>query len=319
MPKPIKKHGVGGQFTSVHEQFRQQALEQARRIPWPRLLTAVDQYNDWQVFSLWLRAVVDAARSVPPVVERELDTRIPGFLARIEQDIGESLEDKPGHRLWNLIDSWVNANVLLAPKVGGWLDAVHYFASMSLAYMKAWAHWERVDAEWCRNAPAEWPTYRRWQEDVAAVECLPNPDSAPQQVLDAVRSVSAAEWERMRSAFFDLIAFSLWMELILDLAGPSSKLVADELARRYRYFRFTCPDLSSSEAVRELNSWVVGHAIGANDEKLLAALSWHVQHHPAYYAIRNYAVHCHDTWPDNYPSRLPSFDAWRHVTENCAF
>ena len=190
---------------------------------------------------------------------------------------------------------------------------------MSLAYMKSWAHWERVDAEWRRDPPAEWPSFKRWQDEVAAISCLPNPASASQRVLEAVRSVTAAGWERMRSAFFELIAFSLWMELILDLEGPGSKLVADELANRYRGFRFTSRDLASAEAVRELNSWAVDHAIGTKDEKILAALSWHVQHHAGYYALRNYAVHCHDTWPDNYPSSLPSFDEWRHVTENCAF
>jgi hypothetical protein len=318
MPKPIKKHRISGQSDSVQEQSRDRALEQARRVPWPRLVNAVDQYNDWQVFGLWLRAVVDAAGSIPTLVARELETRIPGFLPPLRQDSPAPLQDKPGHHLWNLVDSWVNTNVLLEANVGGWLDAVHYFASMSLAYMKAWAHWEQVDAEWRRDPPAEWPTYPQWQEEVAAVSCLPNPAGAPQQVLDAVRRVPAAEWQRMRSAFFELIAFSLWMELILDLEGPGSKLVADELAKRYRGFGFTSLDLPSSEAVRELNSWAVDHAIGAKDEKVLAALSWHVQHNPGYYALRNYAVHCHDTWPYDYPSRLPSFEDWRQVTENSA-
>ena len=318
MAKP-KKQRIVHQFAGAQEQFKNRALERAKRVPWPRLVAAVDQYNEWQVFSLWVRAVVDAAKSTTPGVEQELESRIPGFLARVENDIQAALADKPGHRLWSLVDSWVTSNVLLEPKVQGWLDSVHYFASMSLPYMKTWAHWEQVNEEWRRNTPAAWPAFGQWQLDVAAVTRLPNPESAAQQVLDAVRSIPPAKWDRIRFTFFDLIGFSLWMELIMDLEGPRSKIVVDEIGGRYDGFRFSCPDLPSSDAVRELNVWAVEHAIGTKDQKLLAALSWHVQHHPAYYAMRNYAVHCHDVWPDDYPNPLPSFDEWRRVTENTAF
>ena len=194
MTKP-KKQRISHRLPGVHDRFKNRGLEQAKKVPWPRLVAAVDQYNDWQVFSLWLRAVVDAAKSVPPIVEQELESRIPGLLERVEDDIQAALADEPGHRLWNLVDSWVTVNILLEPKVQGWLDSVHYFASMSLPYMKTWAHWERVNAEWRHNVPVKWPTFRQWQEDAAAVSRLSNPDSASQQVLLAVLSVPAAEWD----------------------------------------------------------------------------------------------------------------------------
>jgi hypothetical protein len=318
MPRS-KKQRIVQQFASVHDQFKKRALEQAKKVPWPTLVAAVDRYNDWQVFSLWLRAVIDAAGSVPPLVKQELENKIPGFLARVEEDLRAARDGKLGHRLWNLVDAWVTTNILLEPQVQGWLDAVHYFASVSLPYMKTWAHWECVNAEWWRTQPAEWPTYRRWQEDVAAVSRLPNPDSVLQQVLSAVRTVPAGEWQHIWHAFFDLIAFSLWMELILDLEGPGSQLVKNELAKCYPGFRFTCPDPPSSDAVRDLNSWVAQHLLRTSDEKLLAALGWHVQHHPGYYAIRNYAGHCHDVWPNDNPNRLPSFDEWRQVTQTHPF
>jgi DNA-binding transcriptional MocR family regulator len=31
---------------------------------------------------------------------------------------------------------------------------------------------------------AEWPSYQRWQNDVAAVRQMPNPDGEPRQILD---------------------------------------------------------------------------------------------------------------------------------------
>ena len=315
MSKPEKQQRLSSQFAGVGEQFKNRALKQAAGVPWPRLAAAVNQYNDWLVFSLWLRAVGDAAKSIPPVVKQELEAKIPGLLARVEEDLRTKPEDKPGHRLWNLADSWLTVNILLEPKVQGWLDAVHYFASMSLAYMKTWAHWERVNREWRGHPPADWPNYQQWQKDVAAVSRLANPDSVPQQVLDAVLSVSA-DWGRIWPVFLELLAFSLWMELILDVEGAGSHLVAEECSKRYPGFRFSSPEVSSREAVRELNSWAACSAIGTDNEQVFAALAWHAQHHPAYYAMRNYAADCHQAWSDECPNRLPSFDEWRQAADN---
>ena len=310
-----KGQQVRSQLDSLHEQGKARALDQARKVPWRRLAAAVDQANHWEAFGLWLRAVVDAAKNLPPLVDQQLEAKIPGFLARVEADMRAALKkDAPGHRLWNLVSSWTAVNIFLEPKVQGWLDAVHYFSSMSLPYMKAWAHWDRVHEEWRTNPPAEWPTFERWQDDIAAVTKLANRDSVPQQVLDSVRSVSSRDWERLFSTFSDLMAFSQWMELMLDLEGPRCRLVCEEVRVRYHGFAFSDSALSSGEAVRELNTWVLDREF-KKGESLIAALSWHVQHHPAYYAVRNYAIHCHAVWSVDYPGRLPSFDEWRKAAD----
>src|ERR1035438_3440227 len=48
---------------------------------------------------------------------------------------------------------------------------------------------------------------------------------------------------------------------------------------------------------------------------MLAALSFHVSHHPAYPAMRTYALHCHDVWPVECPDQLPSFEEWRQAAK----
>jgi hypothetical protein len=63
-----------------------------------------------------------------------------------------------------------------------------------------------------RHPPVQWPAYEQWQKEIAAVRHLPtNPGSEPQQVLDAVLSVSAAEWDRFWSVFLELVTFSPWL------------------------------------------------------------------------------------------------------------
>jgi hypothetical protein len=308
------KQRISSRFAGVREQVKAKALEQSKHIPWGRLANVVEEANRWQTFSLWVRGVVDAARSIPTLVEQEIEARIPGFLARVEGDMRVALkQDAPGYRLWTFIDAWVTVNVLLDAKSQGCLDAVNYFSSMSLTYMKAWAHWERVNKEWRTSPPADWPSYEQWQRDVAAITVLPNPDSLAQRVLDAVNSVPAEAWERLYSQFRDLVAFSMWMELMLDIDGPGSRLVCDEMRNRYQGFS-VASDLSPRELVRKLHSWFIESQLGV-DENLLAALSWHVQNHPAYYALRNYALHCHQDWPDNYSSRS-SFEQWQRAADN---
>ena len=58
----------GSLIDRVRQQTERRALEQAKRVPWKRLAEAADEYTDWQVFTLWLRAVVEAAGSIPAMI-----------------------------------------------------------------------------------------------------------------------------------------------------------------------------------------------------------------------------------------------------------
>jgi hypothetical protein len=250
-------------------------------------------------------------------VERELETKAPGYTQAVEAQVPSVLKaDAPGYELWNLAYDWAVVNIFGEPHRDGWLDAVHYFSSISLPHMKAWAHWERVNREWRTNPPAEWPAYHQWQTEVAAVTRLSNPEGMAQQVLDAVNSLPEGQWEHHLSRFFDLVGFSLWMELFLDVDGARCPLLTDELANRYPGFAFSRPGLPSAEAARELNSWVVQNTLRVDDESVLAALSWHVRNSPAYYALRNYAAECHECWSDHHAGRLPPLDEWRKTADN---
>ena len=207
-------------LASAREDFRDRASETAKRAPWHRIADAVDQVNEWETLALWVRAVCDAGHTVPPQVQIELDARIPGLLAR---DLNRRSErDTFGYRLWNLIGAWVGNHILAEAKSDGWLDAVNWFTAISLTNMKAWALWERVDVRWRTTPPAEWPTYEQWKSYVAAIAELPNPDSEAQKVLNAVTSVSPSRWNELLSKFFDLLAFSMWLQLVIDVYGPGS-------------------------------------------------------------------------------------------------
>ena len=300
-------------FASAYEQYQKIALDEAGRVPWPQLMQSVEESLRWEEFNLWIRAVVNAANGVPPVVEQELEARIPGFLARVREELESA--DEVGERLWNLVGAWIDTHVLLQPKVEGWLNAVNFFSSRTMTYIKAWEHWERMTLEWRANPPADWPSYERWQNDVAAVTQMRNPDGEPQRILDTMLSVPGAEWERMLSAYRDVVVFGPWMELLLDLEGPQSPLVARTLAARYPGFAFSSGDLPSTDAVREVLAWVIMNVVRPPSEEVMGALTWHITRHPEYYAIRGYAIECHRRWSSECPAHPPAFREWREKAD----
>jgi len=197
----------------VRQQTEVRALQQAKRITWKRLAVAADEYTEWQVFGLWIRAVVGAAGSIPVMVAREMESRTPQLLGRIRPDVKAAFNGNgSGAKIWQDVNLWAETNIFLAASRAGWLDAVRYFSSMSLHSMKAWSYWEDIDRQWRTTTPKKFPAYTQWQCEVAAVARLSNPDSTAQQVLDAVRGVSEPEWSTLLHGFSDLIAFSLWIE-----------------------------------------------------------------------------------------------------------
>src|SRR6516164_3547868 len=53
-------------FASAYQQYQKIAQDEARRVPWPRLMQFVEDSLRWEEFNLWIRAVVNAASGVPP-------------------------------------------------------------------------------------------------------------------------------------------------------------------------------------------------------------------------------------------------------------
>jgi hypothetical protein len=306
-----KQQRTEQRFASASEKFKTIALNEAQIVPWPKLMQFVDESLRWEPFLLWIRAVVNAAEEIPPVVEEELDRRVPGLPARFRADSSSERNKGPlGEALWNYVGNWVLANVLLEPKLEGWPNALIFFASRTMTYMKAWAHWEKMTRLWRTSKPTEWPSFECWQRDAAAVTSLPN-QGEPQYILDAVNSVPPSEWERMLTQYRTLIIFGVWLELILDLEGPQSPVVARAFAAAYPGFAFTSGDLPSTEAVHELLIWGLENVVCPRSEEVVSALTWHIETNPEYHAVREYAIQCHHRWCSGYSGPPPSFNEWR--------
>jgi hypothetical protein len=322
MPKRIKRKALknvgarAARLAEAHRQLRRAVAEQQRSVSLRRLKQAIEQYNEWVVFQLWLRAVVDGARSIPPVVEQELESRLPGFLQRFAPEIQAALQqDRPGGALWNLVGAWTNSNVFLQPRSERWMEGLIFYASRNMVYIKAWALWDRVNLEWKTNPPPRWPDYREWQYAVAGLNELSNPEGERQRVLSTMDSIPALQWERLLSTLREMTIFAVWMELMLDLEGSQSKPVSEELVKQYPGFGLSQNELSPAEAAREFLTWAVDQ-IGASDEDVISALNWHIQNGPDIDFMENYASDCHAIWSKDNPTPFPDFQQWRKEAED---
>src|ERR1051326_2053803 len=166
-----QKHSRDHIRDRVAKEAERVALAQAERVHWKLLLETAENYTEWQVFSLWLRAVVDAAQGLPATVIQEMDSRAPGFLDGLHPtlDVEFARGARAGTRTWQDISLWADMNMFIEAKRGGWLDAVRHFSSMSLRSMKAWSHWEDVDRRWRKATPEELPGLERWRQQVDGV------------------------------------------------------------------------------------------------------------------------------------------------------
>lgn len=309
-----RDHGLMGR---VRRQNERRALAQAKRVPLKTLNAAVEDYTIWEVFTLWLRAVVTASRRIPADFAREMKSRghlfIERNLSRLEKDLRDSTD--PGAEISLAVSSWAERHVFLVPRQAGWLDAVRYFSSSSIHSMKAWSYWESMDQQWRVASPEEFPTFAQWQCQVLGVTTLHRGNVLAQQVLETVRRLPQPEWNGKLMEFFDLIAFLVWMELVFDVEGSASGIVGRELEQRYSGFELPT-SCGPKQAVRTLYRWNAEYRLAdSHRRELLAALSFHVRYHPAYAAMRSYAQHCHDQWTHQRSHDRPSFEEWREAAD----
>lgn len=289
-------------------------MDEAKKVPWRLLTNAANGYTEWQVFALWLRAVLEFCEELPAEVANEVETRSPALLSQLESKLG-TLERPRGSAAWEAVIDWAESTVFLDAKREKWLNAIRYFSSRSLLSMKAWSYWETVHRQWQDEAPESLPTYQEWASAISAVGRLSNPEADAQTVLDSIRQVPEARWQMMSDAFAELTALCLWIEIVLGTGQIGAALAARELNVRYPRFD-TSSFQDSAFAVSAVTDWVIARESPfAGSQPPLSALAYHTKNHPAYYARRNYAAHCRAVWSGAHFDRLPSFGEWRDAAD----
>ena len=305
--------------TNARERVRKQAeiraLMEAKRVTWKQLAEAADEYTEWQEFSLWLRAVVDIAGQLSPTAALEIERRSSELLRLVTSSMGNG-EHRCGMSVWECVNQWAEENVFGRASRESWLNAVRYFSSKSVRCLQAWSLWEDVDRQWCAGMPVSVQTYQQWRNEVAAVSRLSNTNCEAQHALDSVCVMSEPKWHDLSRHFLDFTAFCLWLEVALDEGGLAVDLAARELASRYPGFDHSGAR-GSKATIRALNHWVLTNEPPfADAQTARRGLKYFVKCHPAYYAMRNYALYCHHPWREGPSKPLPRFDEWKRAASD---
>ena len=307
------------QVARIRSATWRRAKEQAKRIPWPSLAKAADQYTEWQVFALWVRATADGSHSIPAEVQFEIERRAPAAFRTLQAKVKSAitLRARPGTVVWEEVICWAEMNVFLAAKRGRWLDPLRYFSAMSLHSMKAWSCWEQVEVEWRSSPPRQLPTLPEWRRMVASVTRFSNAESAAQHAFDVMRDFRKSDWDTLLTNFIHLTAFCQWVELMMDAQKTVSHPLSRELFNRHPGFSLPRCGMAPKEAARCLQNWVLKYEFpAARPARVLAALRFWLRHHAEYAAVRNYAAFCRMAWVDTPQKRFPTFEEWKNAADS---
>jgi hypothetical protein len=115
-----KKRLLPGKLaSSVQRSAREQAEQEARRVPWQLLMEARNQYLDWQEFYCWARSIMESEDSIPNWLAKKLDELCPGFLVDEKQYLARHPNEasltpvRLGH--------WIDEHIFSFAQQGGWL------------------------------------------------------------------------------------------------------------------------------------------------------------------------------------------------------
>ena len=210
-----KKRGRSEKLvSSVRQSARDQAEQEARRVPWQLLVEARNQYLDWQEFYYWARSIMESEDGIPNWLAKKLDELCPGFLAEEKQYLARHPNEasltpvRLGH--------WIDEHIFSFAQQGAWLLAVTFYAVRESRYQKASVCWSESVEKWRKARPIQYPSFEQWRRE--AGQC-----NETARLLPRVRKERACfalvDPERLAQAvarFIEWEAFAYWLRLPLE-------------------------------------------------------------------------------------------------------
>jgi hypothetical protein len=208
---------------SVRLDSKDRAVQNSLLVPWRELAATADEYVQWHALILWVRTIMETAGCSPDAMQSELRARCPGLV-----DGNDSADRQP---IWKRLEEWIATEHFAPARVGGWFDAMMYYAYKDLRIEQAWALWERSKADWSRSKPAEWPTLDQWNLQILGTYTVAPGMTEKARVVAAMENVDRA---RLESVVVDLVerrAAVLWADCVSKPDQPIDPAVAAEIGK----------------------------------------------------------------------------------------
>jgi hypothetical protein len=304
--KNRNQHSHVDPIARIQRIARHRADEQAKRIPWQRLLETRNEYIDWQEFYLWVRSILETEGRIPNFLLETLNLRCPGFLDS-EKELSSGAPDARSVAL--RLESWVDNHIFDFAKRDGWFHAITYYAVREPRYQRAEVCWAESVAEWKRARPLRYPTFEEWEALAAACDETAHLLSSLRKTMASGRKVAPSRLEETISHYLDWEAFAYWARRGIEAGPPLPNEVKRELRQRCSGLIESGEPLKSWE---QLMTWIVDqHFAEAKGEGWFDTVLTSARMHPRAIRTMEYADHCEDVWAPGQPVPYPSFEQWR--------
>jgi hypothetical protein len=299
---------------------RERADDEARCIPWQRLLEAQNQYIDWQEFYLWVRSILQVENRIPDWLVTILNERVPGLLESEKQLTPKAAKGRP---LPLGLEDWIDDHVFGFAKQEGWFNAIAFYAVREPRYQRAEVCWSQCVERWRKAKPIQYPSFDAWKDSAAhcddTVRLLP-------VVKKARASTNLVAPDRLAGAvsrWIDWEAFAYWARPALELRSGRPTEIASEIESR-------CPGFldansgtgkqdsdNTSQDWEDLMLWIGDHFFqDAKTEGWFDAILVQARIHPRAIRTMEYADHCDEVWSSAMPEPYPPFEGWRREADS---
>jgi len=310
-----KSQSVRDSTTRLQRGARERADDEARRIPWQRLLDARNEYIDWQEFSLWVRSILEVENRIPDWLVEILDDRVPGFLESEKQLAPKLAKDRP---VPLRLEDWIDDHVFGFAKQEGWFNAIAFYAIREPRYQRAEVCWSECVERWKKAKPIQYPSLDEWKDPAARCDDTAHLLPEVRKARTSAKLVAPDRLAEAVSLWIDWEAFAYWARAALESKSGLPTEVASELGSR-------CPGfLEANSSVREqgslgtsqdwhsLMSWIAEHYFkDAKAEGWFDAILVQARSHPRAIRTMEYADHCDQLWSSELPDPYPCFEDWR--------
>ena len=316
-----KRSPTRNSIVQLQRLARERADEQARRIPWQRLLHTRNEYIDWQEFYLWVRSILEVEDRIPDWLIDVLNHRCPGFLENEKDLTSKAAKDRP----LNLrLEDWIDDHIFGSAKLEGWFTAIAFYAIREPRYQRAEVCWSECVKKWKQTKPVRYPSFDEWKRNAAQCDSTAHLLPDVRRARKSSKLVDPDSLEGAVSRYIDWEAFAYWVRPALERG--SSELPAEvvgELERR-------CPGFleahkkprkrnsaSVSQTWQQLMLWIGDHFFSeATNAGWFDAILIQAGSHPRAIRTREYADHCDELWSASLPVPYPTFEDWRRDADS---
>ena len=232
---------------------RERADDEARRIPWQRLLDTQNQYIDWQEFYLWVRSILEVEDRIPDWLVEILNARVPGFLETEKALTPKAAKTRP---LPLRLEDWIDDHIFGFAKQEGWFFAITYYAIRDPRYQRAEVCWSECVEKWKKAKPIQYPSFEEWKGMAAQCDETAHLTAGERKARASAKLVHPDRLTEAVTRYMDCEALAYWARPALERgSGPPAEVVR-ELERR-------CPGFLDAGSKREHRSPALPHKNGS--------------------------------------------------------